>query len=267
MTEVNVNHSTDTLELFLSGFKARDLAEPLPSFDDSAALRTVRDAMHALQVEVCGVRKSGIVCGWASRDDVAKGTKSLVGRPFEESSVISDTTSLTNVVQGLKEALYLFVRSMGQVSGLIRRSDLQKPAMRMWLFGLVTISELRVTRMIDEYCPQDSWRKYLSEGRLLKAHELRLERKKRGQLPSLLDCLQFADKGRIVARHEPLRQQTRFASQREVEEFVKALEDLRNNLAHSQDLSGNWDVILDLTTNLHRIVVGNPDGGSPSTVS
>jgi hypothetical protein len=256
-----VNESTDTLELFLSGFTARDLAEPLPSFDDSATLRAVRDAMNALKVEVVGVRKAGIVCGWMSRDDVVKSSKSLVGRPFAESTVISDRTTLSDVVQGLSGSPFLFVRSMGQVSGLIRRSDLQKPAMRMWLFGLVTISELRVTRMIDLYCRQDSWVKYLSEGRIQKAHQLRLERQKRGQQRRLLDCLQFADKGRIVARHEPLRQQTRFASQREVEEFVQGLEDLRNNLAHSQDLSGDWNMILDLTTNLQRIVLGPSDSG------
>jgi hypothetical protein len=253
-----VNNATDTLQLFLNGFTARDLAEPLPSFDDTAALRTVRDAMNSLRVDVCGIRKSGLVCGWISRDDVAKSSTSLVGRPFEETSILSDTASLTQVVQGLNGMPYLFVHSLGQVSGLIRRSELQKPAMRMWLFGLITISELRVTRIIDETCPQDLWCKYLSEGRLQKAHELRCERQKRGQQPTLLDCLQFADKGRIVARDEKLRQQTRFASQREVEKFVKAWEDLRNNLAHSQDLSRDWDMILDLTTNLHRIVLGPP---------
>src|SRR5690349_18064288 len=107
--------------------------------------------------------------------------------------------------------------------------------MRMWLFGLVTISELRVTRMIDELCPQESWRQYLSEGRLAKARELQEQRERRGQRPSLLDCLQFADKGQIVARDERLRERTRFSSKSAVERFVKSLQVLRDNLAHSQD--------------------------------
>lgn len=261
-----VNTFGDVLQLFLSGFTARDLAEPLPSFDDSTTLHTIRDAMHDRQLDVFGIRQSGLMSGWMSREDLETAREPLVGRPFDKSLVISDTASLHDVVQGLNSAPCLFVHSIGHVSGYIRRSDIQKPAMRMWLFGLVTISELRVTRMIDEYCPQDAWQKYLSQGRQQKARELQQERQRRGQNPTLLDCLQFADKGQIVARDESLRQQTRFASRRDVEEFVKALQDLRNNLAHSQPLTSNWDVIHDLTTNLHRIVLGPPRDEAPSTV-
>lgn len=128
--------------------------------------------------------------------------------------------------------------------------------MRMWLFGLVTISEIRVTRMIDEFCPNDSWQTHLSEGRLQKARELQQERTVRGQNRTLLECLQFTDKGQIVAREDKLREYTRFNSKREVEKFVKSLQDLRNNLAHSQDISGDFEVIHLLATNLHRIILG-----------
>jgi hypothetical protein len=256
LTEAIVTDFADTLQLFLSGFTARDLAEPLPSFDTTTPLGTVRDAVDAQQLEVFGIRKSGILEGWMSREDVAGAKEPLVGRSFDQAWIVPDTAPLNIVVQGLHTAPCLFVQSIAHVCGFIRRADLQKPAMRMWLFGLVTISELRITRMIDELCPQDAWKTYLSPGRLQKAHDLRQERQRRGQHPSLLDCLQFADKGRVVARDERLRRQSRFASRREVEEFMVALEDLRNNLAHSQELSGDWDVIHDLATNLHRIVLG-----------
>jgi hypothetical protein len=270
LSEAIVIDFADSLQLFLSGFTARELAEPLPSFDDTAKPSAVRDAIFAQHLEVVGIRNSGIVEGWMSRADATNDTNDtqpLVGRQFDESSVISDAASLHDVVQGLNSAPCLFVRSIGHVSGLIRRSDLQKPAMRMWLFGLVTISELRVTRLIDEYCPHDAWQTYLSNGRLQKAIDLQHERRRQGQQPSLLDCLQFADKGQIVARDERLRRHTRFASKREVEDFVKALQDLRNNLAHSQDLSGNWEIIHDLATNLHRIVLGPAGDAAPSTLT
>lgn len=136
--------------------------------------------------------------------------------------------------------------------------------MRMWLFGLVTTSELRVTRLIDKRFPEGGWQELVSPGRLDKARELQLERRRRGQNPSLLDCLQFADKGDIVARDEQLRRLTRFPSRRAVETFVKALQSLRNNLAHAQDLSGDWNVILELALNLHRVVLG-PGGARPSS--
>jgi hypothetical protein len=258
-----LNGADGSLQLFLSGFAARDIAESLASFDETTSADSIRAAMQAQRLDVAGIRKSGAVAGWVVPDDLVEHQESVHFRPFDAASVLADTASLNEVVQGLDAASHLFVRSFGQVSGLICRRDLQKPAMRMWLFGLVTITELRVTRMIDEYCPQDSWRQYLSEGRLQKASELQAERNRRGQQRTLLDCLQFADKGQIVARDDRLRERTRFSSKRKVEEFVNALQDLRNNLAHSQDLTGDWEVIRDLAGNLHRIVLGPEETVQP----
>lgn len=80
-----------------------------------------------------------------------------------------------------------------------------------------------------------------AEGRLQKASVLLEERRRRSQNLKLLDCLQFSDKAQIVARKAEIRALTRFASRRQVEETCRALENLRNNLAHSQDiLSTDW---------------------------
>jgi hypothetical protein len=251
-----VSGSDDALRLFLNGFTARDIAGALPSVDDAAPVATIRAAMDSHGLDVVGVRKLGVITGWLTRNDL-DGDQGIC-RPIDLEAVIADTASLNDVIQKLNPDSCLFVRSLGEVSGVVRASDLQKAPMRMWLFGLVTITELRVTRMIDEVCPGDSWREYLSEGRLQLAAALQQERRRRRQQPSLLDCLQLADKGRIVARNEALRRRTQFASRRAVEDFVNALQDLRNNLAHAQDISGDWDIIRDLATNVHRVVLGPP---------
>ena len=257
-----MSNSENSLRLFLDGFAARDIAEPLPSFDDTATATTIRTAMDHAQFEVVGIRKSGKMAGWLQRSDLGNESDPLTYQSIEPSSVIADTASLNEVIQKLSATSCLFVRSFNEVSGIIQIRDLQKVPMRMWLFGLVTITELRVTRMIDEVCSQGSWKRYLSEGRLQLANSLKEERFRRHQQPSLLDCLQLADKGQIVARDETLRRQTRFASRRAVEEFVAALQNLRNNLAHSQDISGDWEIIRDLAANVHRIVLGPPNAGS-----
>lgn len=121
---------------------------------------------------------------------------------------------------------------------------------------MITISEQRVTCLIDELFPEDVWLSQISVGRQTKARELQALRRNRGQQPTLLDCLQFADKGQIVARNESLRVRTRFRTRAEVEHFVQALQDLRNNLAHSQDILGDWEVIHELAANVHRIICG-----------
>jgi hypothetical protein len=132
------------------------------------------------------------------------------------------------------------------VGGIITRADLQKPPVRMWLFGIVTLIEMRFAELIERHCPADTWKKYLSEGRLQKAQTLLQERSRRNQGLELFDCLQFADKGQIVARNEDIRQQTIFNSRNQADTAVKNLEQLRNNLAHAQDTLADWDTIMQL---------------------
>jgi hypothetical protein len=63
----------------------------------------------------------------------------------------------------------------------------------------------------------------------------------------LFDCLQFSDKGQIIARNEDIRKFTIFPSRRQAEETVKKLEQLRNTLAHAQDiLTSDWKTIVQL---------------------
>lgn len=248
----------DSLPLFLKGFRARDIAASLASFDETTPQAAIGSALGAQELEVAGIRRSGKMAGWVARAELSDSQDPAPCRSFDAESIIDDSAGLHEVVEALNRARYLFVRSFGEVNGLVRRSDLEKPAARMWLFGLITVMELRVTRLIEDYLPDDSWRQYLSVGRLNLAHTLQEERRRRGQHRSLLECLHFADKGRIMSRELRLRQHTRFTSRKEVENFVQGLQDLRNNLAHAQDLAGDWEVICELAANLHQIVVGKP---------
>jgi hypothetical protein len=246
----------DALGLFLNAFAAQDIAEAIPSFDDTTPREVIRGEMKARAYEIAGIRRAGFIVAWLTNDDLVGETALAAPRAFDPATIIPERTPLHLVVQGLNTAPYLFVQSFDQVSGYIHRGNLLKPAVRMWLFGLVTITELRVTRLIGEILPNDSWRDHLSPGRLQMAAELQKQRCQRNQHYGLLDCLQFADKARIVSRHDALRNLTRFASKSACEDFAKDFQSLRNSLAHSQDILSDWTIILDLATNLHRFVLG-----------
>jgi hypothetical protein len=134
---------------------------------------------------------------------------------------------------------------------------LQKPPVRMWLFGMVTLVEMRMGRLAEQLCEGETWRQFLSEGRLQKAEALLEERRRRNQNLKLIDCLQFSDKGQIIARNESIRGLTRFTSRRQVEEACKALESLRNNLAHSQDIiTSDWETVVGLAADLDGVILG-----------
>jgi hypothetical protein len=202
---------------------------------------------------VVGVCRDGRVAGFAEREGLGTGPFGDAAKEFAPATLLADSAPLSAAVRALATEPRAFVTALGGVAGVVTRDDLQKPPGRMWLFGMVTIIELRYTRLIAEHCPGERWREYLSEGRLKKADELMAERRRRHRSVGLLDCLQLSDKGQIVARNEEIRSRTIFASRRQAEEGIRLLEGLRNNLAHAQDIvSADWDAIVQLSGHVDR---------------
>lgn len=254
--------------VFHHSFSVRDIAEPLASFDGCVPASEVRDFLQRRDFDVVGIRKDGLVVGLVHRDQLDAGCCGDYLQPIDPATVLPDSTPLANVVAGLKDRTCFLVSILGHPSGIVTRSDLQKPPVRMWLFGIITLTEMRLTQLIERFCPAGSWRQFVSDSRLQKAEELLAERKRRNQNLDLLDCLQFADKGQIVARNEELRRKTRFESRRKLEQTIKSLEQLRNNLAHSQDiLASDWELIVLLSENLDLVLEGPPGLAEPRTAA
>ena len=250
------SNSPDHLRrIFTENFSVSDIAEPLASFDAATPAADVRQVMDERRYELAGVRRSGLVVGYVRREDVEESVCGDYERSFSEAIVIPDSTSLPTAVMLLAETPRMFITTFGRVGGICTRTDLQKPPVRMWLFGMVTIIEMGFMQAIETHLPGDAWHKYVSDARLEKAKTLLAERQRRNQDLGLLDCLQFSDKGQIVLRDEALREKVGFQSRRRGEENVKRLEALRNNLAHSQDIvNADWETIVSLTENMDAVL-------------
>ncbi len=243
--------------IFQQNFSAHDITEALLSIEGSVDAIEVRDFMAERHLDVVGVTSGGRVVGYVQRDDLNSGVCEDHRLPFVDEQVIFDTAPLADVVLGLNESPRLFVSVFGAIGGIVTRSDLQKPAVRMWLFGMVTLVEMRMTRMIEE--SQIDWRQHLSAARLEKAESLLAERARRNQDLGLVDCLQFGDKAQIVAKEPTLRANTRIDTQRQVMIAAKKMQRLRNDLAHAQDIvATNWESLVDLATNLEQLLEGPP---------
>jgi hypothetical protein len=256
-----MNWNSSTLEslrrIFTEGFVARDIAESLVSFDASTSVAEVMELMEKCHFDVVGIRKKGSVIGYVEKSDLCMTNCGKNVRPIDETTTISETASLADVVLALNCSPRLFVKVLGKVGGIVTMGDLQKPPFRMWLFGMITLMEMRVTRLIELKCPADSWKQYLSENRLQKAEDFLEERRRRNQELELIDCLQISDKGQIIARNEEVRRMTGMSSRRQAEQSISRLESLRNNLAHSQDIiSCDWETIIELSKDMERVITG-----------
>lgn len=241
--------------VFEESFSAADIAEPLASFDATTPAGQALAVMIQRNYRVAGVRYEGVICGYVRQEELDAGNCGDALHEFLEGDIVLDSAGFPQLVTLLKDRSQLFVDVLGQVGGIVTRTDLEKPSVRMWLFGMITIIEMGLTRLIELAYPDGSWQQHLSQGRLDKAQTLLEERRRRQQDIDLLDCLQFSDRGQIVLRNEVLRTRAGFVSRSRGEQTVTQLELLRNNLAHSQDIVGSdWDTIVKLTENLDKFV-------------
>lgn len=149
-----------------------------------------------------------------------------------ERHLIGADASIVAFVMNADEHRFRFVVSRKGIVGLVSLSDLQKLAVRVTLFSLVTELELLMLETIRRFFPEPTaWQRLLHKNRRLKIAEL-LD--KAAAADGVVDALlytQFCDKRDILLRsllaaHE---QRDRFSIS------MRAIEDLRNSLAHANE--------------------------------
>lgn len=245
------------LRLFAAAFTSADLAEPLASFDRAQGAEAVRAAMEEGHIPVAGAREGGRVQGYLLAEDLRGEEPELPLRTFRRDQVVEGGAPLADVIEVLTRCDHCFVEAFGEVAGVVTRSDVQKPVVRMWLFGVITMAEIAFTHRIRAVFPDGGWRALLSESRLKRAEELRRERERRGQTAALLDCLQLSDKGAILLNDEELFRLFEFPSQSAAQRVLRELESLRNHLAHAQDIvTHDWPAIVRLARHVAELAAG-----------
>jgi hypothetical protein len=246
--------------VFLEGFSAMDIAEPLASFDAERSAEEVRQFMDDRDYDMVGVRRDGIVCGYARRAELSGGCCGAHFHAFGPDDLVTEADSLQKVIESLAINNRCFVTLLDRVGAIVTLSDLEKPPVRMFLFGMITITEMSMAKMIGERWPDDSWRPLLSEGRLSKAEELLAERARRNRKVELIDCLQFSDKSQVLLRNPAFLEQLAglgIASRKAALQAAKELETLRNNLVHTQEIiPEGWQRIAIYATRLEVLLEG-----------
>jgi hypothetical protein len=241
-------------KLFTEAFTALEIAEPLLSFDNDKNSEHVKQAIGAKNQTVAGVRIDGVVAGFVLLEDLSAGTCGEHIQTFSN-NVTTETASFPEVIDILSGSDYCFVSVLDSVSAVITKNDFQKPAVRMWLFGMISIVEIFISRVIKEKYPGSSWQDLIPEGRLKAAKELQAERKRAGQDLNLLDCLHLADKAGILIKDPEMREDFGFESRKDAKKSAWEFMSLRNSLAHAHDIvTYDWDMIVNMSKRLDKIM-------------
>jgi hypothetical protein len=216
-------------EQFRQTFVARQIARALPSVDQPEA-EIVLAIMEHHRLPVVGVREQGVVCSYVTREAPSQ------IRSILPEQTMADGASFAEVILVLGTFDCCFVTLFDTIVGVIVKTDIQHPYMRMWLFGIVTMVEMETGPLIERFWPDGEWQSFLSAGRLAKANMLMAERERRNQPSTLLACLQLADKLQILLENESFFRQFGFPSKKAARAICNDIESLRNNLAHAQDI-------------------------------
>lgn len=235
-------HNTRLADLddIIDALTVAHIAEHLASFDRSAPHSEVVEYLEENRFDVVGIRVRGVIEGYATAHEAFV--------PFDAGKYphIRSSEPLSSAIEKLKGPSLVFVETLGKVYGIITRADIEKQPVRLWLFGLISLLEMKLTALIELWYPDSKWKDKLSDERLAKVEQLHQERVKRNIDTHEIDCLQLGDKKKLLGKHGRFDQmgmkKVVFAN------LMEKIEKLRNQLAHSGKVQSVTDIdqLLDL---------------------
>lgn len=245
----------DLRAVFRIAITAKYISEKLQSCNSSDRAPVVRWHMRALDFDEMGVRSSGKVCGYVERSEIDIGPCSDYMKAFLPAEKVMESTPLIDVLMRLRDSRRVYVFEDDRAIGIITRGDLQKAPVRMFLFGVITLLEMHLARLIRLYWPNDAWKRHLKAERLEAARKIHAARKARKEGVDLVDCLQLCDEIKLILRVPGVKVLMRQRLDRSMR-HLSSLEPLRNRLVHGQDLIAGmtWTKLIDLMKNATQLL-------------
>jgi hypothetical protein len=255
MKQLKSTHQ-DLRKLFEHEIKIKHVAERLKccSYDEESS--KLRKEMEDLDFDVMGIEEEGEVRGHVKRLELGTGPVKNYEERFLASDLIPESAPLLTAFSALYDSPKKFVTRKNKVIGIVTRGDLQKAPVRMWLFGLITLLEMHILRIIRNHFPNDSWKTHLSNGRLRSTEGLFASRKKRNEAIDLADCLQFCDKRDLILEIPDIKESMEKQWGKSAKSLLESTEQIRDKLSHAQDIviGSTWHEIIDLVKNIECLL-------------
>lgn len=246
-------------KIFIDSVNAKSIYEPLLCCPADSRAEDAKDALKIREFDVAGVKEtqSGEVIGYVVTDELAGGKVKEYLKVINANLLISDSTPIADIFTALTIRDFAFVLYGKQIIGIITKADINKPPVRIYLFGMISLFEMHLNSWINHFYPGDSWQHKISVNRKKDAWNIYEKRKGKNQDLSLLECLQFCDKRDLLTKSENYIKEFDI-SKRWFDSFVKRVEKIRNELAHSQNsIISNieWTVFIETVSLLDDFLV------------
>ncbi len=160
--------------LFGAKIGARAILEPIQCCPAGALATEMRELLGRRGFDVAGVMNepTGPVIGFVIAKELSEGTVEKHKKPLSVEHLISDATPIADLLRVLRAKERAFVLVGPEVKGIVTLADLNKPPIRVYLFGLVSLLEMHLRYWIRDGYPDGSWKEHLKEKRIENANKL-----------------------------------------------------------------------------------------------
>ena len=223
-------------QLFMENITAKCIYESLLSCPINSESNHAKEALVVRDFDVAGVKENedGPVLGYVVAKDIGEDKFKNYVHPIGIDIVISDSTPVASIFNILDGNDFAFVIAGNRIAGIITKADINKPPVRIYIFGIISLLEMHLNLWISHYFQNNSWTGEISEARMAMANDVFVNRKGNNQELSLLECLQFCDKKELLSKSDEFLDVFEFGKTA-FQKFLKRAEDIRNELAHSQN--------------------------------
>jgi hypothetical protein len=233
--------------------------EPLLSCPSDAPASDMRGELKRRDFDVAGVRRSitDPVIGFVRRENLHSGLVMDHIEAISKDAIVDESIGIDPLLTLLRARAFVFVTVNNVLVGIITLADFNKPLVRTYFFGLLSLLEIHLSFWVAQQYRDDTWKDMLTPARLQQATDVQAERERRRQKLALVDCLQFSDKGELVIAHDHLRKSLGFGSKAKAKRYLSRAEKLRNTLAHSQYYlaqEGAWTELIDLVQWVEAVI-------------
>jgi hypothetical protein len=249
------NKLSNLKKLFERHITISAITENFIAFDAKQDAEKCFAYMEENHFDVIGVRQNGHIIGYARLSKKDKGLLYEHKASFKRDEILIENTPLTEAVHHLAKTPYIFVKTSNGVVGIVTRADLYKPAIRIWLYGLISILEIHMLELIRKTFPDGEWKTCLSGKRQRKMLNTYEDRRTHNEEIEKIYCTEFCDKRTIIEKSEVAFKATGFKSKAEFSENLKEIEMMRNEIAHSCKVSKTqWKIVSKLCKKIESLI-------------
>ena len=123
--------------LFIDNVTAKSIYEPLRCCPATSSVESAKSALKLRGFDFAGVKenKDGDVTGYIIAQELISGDFGSCVKEIDSSLLISDSTPIADIFTVLNDRDFAFVIYGNKITGIVTKADINKPPVRIYLFG------------------------------------------------------------------------------------------------------------------------------------